>query len=63
MPWIRTNPEVTKSTVMAPLSINPGALQAVEMLNKNISFGSSALTRVQEEAIAVVVSMTNQCRY
>ena len=32
-------------------------------MNANITFGSSALTRVQEEAIATAVSAVNRCRY
>jgi hypothetical protein len=35
----------------------------VRNLNANITFGASALTRVQEEAIATAVSATNRCRY
>ena len=38
-------------------------MEAVQRLNASITFGSSALTRVQEEAIATVVSATNHCRY
>ena len=46
------------------MSINPQAMEAVQRLNASITFGSSALTRVQEEAIAtVIVSATNHCRY
>ena len=45
------------------MSINPQAMEAVQRLNAAITFGSSALTRVQEEAIATVVSATNHCRY
>ena len=42
---------------------NPGAMKAVQELNGRITFGSSALTRVQEEAIATTVSVVNQCRF
>jgi hypothetical protein len=32
-------------------------------LNRAVTFGSSRLTRVQEEIIATTVSATNRCRY
>jgi len=32
-------------------------------MNRYITFGASALTRVQEEAIATTVSVANSCRY
>ncbi|MDA0264442.1 MAG: hypothetical protein O3A93_09510 [Chloroflexi bacterium] len=49
--------------VIACMSINKSAMEAVQNLNSSITFGASALTRVQEEAIATVVSTTNRCRY
>jgi alkylhydroperoxidase family enzyme len=45
------------------MSINPGLMEAVQNLNASATFGSSALTRTQEEAIATVVSLINHCRY
>ena len=45
------------------MSINENAMKAVQNLNANITFGSSALTRVQEECIATVVAAVNSCRY
>jgi len=45
------------------MSINKKAMEAVQNLNANITFGASVLTRVQEEAIAAVVSAANRCRY
>ena len=45
------------------LSLNSEALEAVKGLNETLAFGSSTLTRVQEEAIATVVAVANQCRY
>ena len=45
------------------MSINQKAMEAVQNLNANITFGSSALTRVQEEAISTVVAAANKCRY
>ena len=47
----------------AVVSTNPDAMNAISILNSNVTFGSSTLTRVQEEAIATVVSTTNKCRY
>ena len=45
------------------MSINENAMKAVQNLNANITFGSSALTRVQEECISTVVAAANTCRY
>tara|TARA_B100000809_G_scaffold247377_1_gene276348 strand:+ start:3798 stop:3935 length:138 start_codon:yes stop_codon:yes gene_type:complete len=45
------------------MSINQAAMDAVSANNANITFGSSALTRVQEEAIAAAVSAAQLCRY
>jgi alkylhydroperoxidase family enzyme len=55
-PWARAN-------VIRVMSINPKAMQAVMDLNRAITFGGSALTRVQEELIATTVSTINKCRY
>ena len=62
MPWIRQE-DVNVSSVMKIMSINPGAMEAVGNLNQAITLGAPALTRVQEEAIATTVSVTNKCRY
>ena len=62
MAWIREE-ELDLSPVIRIMSINPKAMEAVQRLNASVTFGSSALTRVQEEAIATVVSATNHCRY
>ncbi len=62
MAWIREE-DLDLSPVIRIMSINPKAMEAVQRLNASITFGSSALTRVQEEAIATVVSATNHCRY
>ena len=51
------------SPVISVMSILPQAMEAVQRMNAAVTFGSSALTRVQEEAIATVVSATNHCRY
>ena len=45
------------------MSINQAAMDAVSANNANITFGASALTRVQEESIAAAVSVAQLCRY
>ena len=62
MSWIRET-EAAVPAVIKCMSINPSLMEAVQNLNHNASFGSSALTRTQEEAIATVVSLVNRCRY
>ena len=62
MSWIREE-DVPLPNIIKVMSINPGAMSAVQELNGRITFGSSALTRVQEEAIATTVSVVNQCRF
>ena len=62
MSWI-TEADVKLSPIMKCMSINETALAAVREMNREITFGSSALTRVQEEAIATTVSNANHCRY
>ena len=62
MSWI-TEADVQLPPIMKCMSINVTALAAVRGMNGNITFGSSALTRVQEEAIATTVSAANHCRY
>ena len=62
MAWIREE-NVDLPEIIKIMSIQPRAMEAVQRLNAAITFGSSALTRVQEEGIATVVSATNHCRY
>ena len=62
MSWIREE-EVSVPNVMKVMSISPKAMEAVGALNQAVSFGASALTRVQEEVIATAVSAFNRCRY
>lgn len=45
------------------MSLNSDAMGLVKDLNEGLSFGGSGLARVQEEAIATVVSAANRCRY
>ena len=64
MSWIReTDEPLHSANVINVMSINPSALKAVNDLNNAITFGSSALTRTQEEAIATAVSVQNECRF
>ena len=62
MSWIREE-EVNVGNVIKCMSINRRAMEAVRDSNMAITFGASALTRVQEEAIATAVSVVNKCRY
>jgi alkylhydroperoxidase family enzyme len=62
MTWIEEAPS-NKGAIIKSMSINNAAMEAVANLNANTTFGSSALTRVQEEAIATTVAAANHCRY
>ena len=62
MSWIREE-DVNLPEVIKVMSIQPKAMEAVQQLKMAVTFGGSVLTRVQEEAIATVVSATNHCRY
>ena len=62
MSWIK-EADVNLSNVIKVMSINPKAMEAMSNLNQAVTFGSSSLTRVQEEAIATAVSVTNKCRF
>ena len=54
---------LTLANVIKVMSINPRAMEGVRDMNQAIIFGASALTRVQEEAIATTVLVANSCRY
>ena len=62
MSWIREE-ALDLSPVIRIMSIDPQAMETVQRLNAAVTFGSPALTRVQEETIATVLSATNRCRY
>ena len=62
MTWIRQE-DVGRPGIIGSMSIKPQMMEAVQGLNRAISFGASELTRVQEESIAVAVSVINRCRY
>ena len=56
MAWIKTE-DVGVPGIIGTMPINPTMMEAVQKLNRSVSFGSSALTRVQEESIATTVSV------
>ncbi|MCH8062413.1 MAG: hypothetical protein IH861_07915 [Chloroflexi bacterium] len=62
MSWIREE-DLNMSNIIKIMSINPEAMAAVLQSNRAITFGSSHLTRVQEEAVATTVSVVNRCRF
>ena len=63
MVWIRCTEGISVPDIIQSMSILPVARDAVKDMNYRITFGASTLTRVQEEAIATVVSVANRCRY
>ncbi len=70
MSWIRETEQVPealkpmlRANVIKVMSINPGAMESVVRLNRGVTFGASALSRVEEEAIATAVSVVNKCQY
>ncbi len=65
MTWIKEDENVDSnlSATAKAVSITPRVMDAVLHINEAISNGASALTRVQEESIATVVSVANKCRY
>ena len=62
MSWIKEIDD-QKPPIIRVMSINQAAMDAVSASNRNITFGSSALSRVQEEMIAAGVSAAQKCRY
>ena len=62
MSWIREE-RSEKPLIIEVMSINPQAQAAVGVNNQAITFGASALTRVQEEAIATATAAALRCRY
>ena len=56
MSWIKEDPKYADlANVIKCMSINEEAMHSVWDMGHKISFGSSALTRSQEEVIATVV--------
>ena len=63
MSWVKEADLPELAEIFRAISSNAQALELVERLNEGIAFGSSALTRAQEEAITTTVSVANRCRY
>lgn len=62
MTWIRTRrPDLPN--VLDSHSLNSAALRAHVTLYRTIMFGESGLTRAEREAIAMAVSVANDCHY
>lgn len=51
------------SNILKVHSLNPEAMESHLDLYMTVMFGASGLTRAEREAIAVVVSATNDCAY
>jgi alkylhydroperoxidase family enzyme len=51
------------SNILAVQSLDPSALSAHYQLYRTLMYAASPLTRTQREAIAVVVSLANDCHY
>ena len=62
MSWIKEE-RVDLPPVIASMSSNRPAMDAVRNLAAAVTFGGSTLSRVQEEAISTVVAAANSCRY
>lgn len=63
MPWISQDEKSELANVIKIMSLRPKAMQAVMDVNQAVTFGGSALTRTQEEAIATTVGVVNKCRF
>lgn len=64
MAWIEEDSRYAGvANVIKCMSINEEAMHAVWDMGNKITFGSSSLTRAQEEIIATVVSSINHCKY
>ena len=64
MSWIKEDSKYADiANLIKCMSLNEEAMHAVWDMGNKISFGSSALTRSQEEVIATVVSSINHCKY
>ncbi len=64
MTWVRTDPAAAATAnILASHSLNAAALRAHVALYRTIMFGESPLTRAEREAIAVAVSVANDCHY
>ena len=62
MSWIKEE-KVDLPPVIASMSINRPAMDAVQNLAAAVTFGGATLSRAQEEASSTVVAAANSCRY
>jgi alkylhydroperoxidase family enzyme len=51
------------ANILKVQSLNPAALRDHYALYRTIMFGDSPLSRTEREAIAVAVSLENECHY
>jgi alkylhydroperoxidase family enzyme len=51
------------ANILKVQSLNPAALRDHYALYRTIMFGDSPLSRAEREAVAVVVSLENECHY
>jgi alkylhydroperoxidase family enzyme len=63
MTWVRTEPHPASANIVTSHSLNPQVQHAHLALYRAIQFGESPLSRLEREAIAVVVSAANDCHY
>jgi uncharacterized peroxidase-related enzyme len=49
--------------IVKAMSLRPGVLRRSMQLYRTIMFGSSGLSRIERELLAVVVSRANDCYY
>ena len=62
--WVRTDPAfANEANIIASHSLNRAAMAAHLRLYRTIMYGPSPLTRSEREAIAVTVSVANDCHY
>jgi len=49
--------------IVKTMSLRPGVLRRSMQLYREVMFGTSGLSRVERELLAVVVSRANDCHY
>jgi len=64
MTWVKHGPAVEgRPNILASHSLNPEALDAHVRLYRVVMFSPSGLSRSEREAMAVAVSVVNDCHY
>lgn len=64
MTWVEHGPAGEgRPNILASHSLNPEALDAHVQLYRVVMFGASGLSRAEREAMAVAVSVVNDCHY